>query len=31
MELELRCPCCHSDEVLLWDDGYLCQDCGAEF
>ena len=26
-----RCPECRSDDVLEWDDGYICRDCGCEF
>ena len=29
--METRCPECHSCEVIPWDDGYLCCDCGIEF
>jgi 5-methylcytosine-specific restriction endonuclease McrA len=29
--MEKRCPYCHSDEIIQWDDGYLCTVCGAEF
>ncbi len=26
-----RCPCCHSsDDIIEWDDGYLCREYGAE-
>ena len=27
----MRCPDCRSDDVIPWDDGYLCRDCGTEF
>ena len=23
-----RCPECNSDDIILWDDGYICCDCG---
>ena len=26
-----RCPECHSDRVIPWDDGYICCSCGCEF
>lgn len=26
-----RCPECNSDDVIPWDDGYICRDCGCEF
>ena len=26
-----RCPECRSDDVIEWDDGYICRDCGCEF
>ena len=26
-----RCPECHSDRVIPWDDGFICCDCGTEF
>ena len=29
--MEMRCPECHSDDVLEWDDGWICRDCGCEF
>ena len=29
--METRCPYCGSDDVLEWDDGYICRDCGCEF
>ena len=29
--MEIRCPECHSCEVILWDDGYICCECGIEF
>ena len=29
--METRCPECHSDKVIPWDDGYICCDCGIEF
>ena len=27
----MRCPDCRSDDVIPWDDGYLCLECGTEF
>ena len=27
----MGCPDCRSDDVIPWDDGYLCRDCGTEF
>ena len=27
----MRCPDCRSDDVIPWDDGYLCRECGTEF
>ncbi|MBE6374475.1 MAG: hypothetical protein E7055_20730 [Lentisphaerae bacterium] len=29
--MEKRCPYCGSDDVIEWDDGYICRDCGCEF
>ena len=29
--MEMRCPYCRSEDVILWDDGWLCRDCGNEF
>ena len=29
--METQCPDCRSDDVILWDDGYICRDCGCEF
>ncbi len=30
--MKLRCPNCHSsDDIIEWDDGYLCRECGTEF
>ena len=29
--MEIHCPECNSDDVIPWDDGYLCRDCGTEF
>ena len=29
--MEIRCPYCYSDDVIPWDDGYICRDCGTEF
>ena len=26
-----KCPECRSDDVIEWDDGFLCRDCGCEF
>ena len=26
-----RCPECNSDDIIPWDDGYICRDCGCEF
>ena len=26
-----RCPDCNSDDIIPWDDGYICRDCGCEF
>ena len=26
-----RCPDCNSDDVIPWDDGLICCDCGTEF
>ena len=26
-----RCPYCGSDDVIEWDDGFICRDCGEEF
>ena len=26
-----RCPYCGSDDVIEWDGGYICRDCGEEF
>lgn len=27
----MRCPDCNSDDVIPWDDGCICRDCGCEF
>jgi len=27
----IRCPECCSDDVIEYDDGWLCRDCGCEF
>jgi len=27
----MRCPDCNSDDIIPWDDGYICRDCGCEF
>ena len=27
----MRCPDCKSDDVIPWDDGWLCCECGTEF
>ena len=27
----IQCPECRSDDVILWDDGWLCRDCDCEF
>jgi ribosomal protein L37AE/L43A len=27
----VHCPECGSDDVIPWDDGWLCRDCGIEF
>ena len=29
--MEKRCPECGSDDVIEWDDGYICRDCGCAF
>ena len=29
--MESRCPYCRSEEVIPWDDGYICLECGGEF
>ena len=29
--MEIHCPECNSDDVIPWDDGWLCRDCGIEF
>jgi len=29
--MEIHCPECNSDDVIPWDDGHLCRDCGIEF
>ena len=29
--METRCPYCGSDDVIEWDDGFLCRECGCEF
>ena len=29
--METRCPECRSEDVIEWDDGWLCRDCGCEF
>ena len=26
-----RCPDCNSGDIIPWDDGYICRDCGCEF
>ena len=26
-----RCPDCNSDDIIPWDDGFICRDCGCEF
>ena len=27
-----KCPNCgSSDDIVEWDDGYLCRDCGCEW
>lgn len=26
-----RCPDCNSDDIIPWDDGYICCECGTEF
>ena len=26
-----RCPYCGSDDVIEWEDGFICRDCGEEF
>ena len=31
VKMEKRCPYCGSDDVIEWDDGYLCRECGCEF
>ena len=27
----MKCPECRSDDVIDWDDGFICRDCGYEF
>jgi len=27
----MKCPECRSDDVIDWDDGFICRDCGCEF
>jgi len=27
----MRCPDCNSDDIIPWDDGCICRDCGCEF
>ena len=29
--MEIHCPECGSEDVIPWDDGWLCRDCGIEF
>ena len=29
--MEIHCPECNSDDVIPWDDGFICRDCGIEF
>ena len=29
--MEERCPECGSEDVIPWDDGCICRDCGYEF
>ena len=29
--MEIHCPECNSDDVIPWDDGWLCRDCGIKF
>lgn len=29
--MDKRCPECGSDDVIEWDGGYLCRECGCEF
>ena len=29
--MEEKCPECGSDDVIEWDDGCICRDCGCEF
>ena len=31
VKMEKRCPYCGSDDVIEWDDGYICRSCGCEF
>ena len=31
VKMEKRCPYCGSTDVIEWDDGYLCRECGEEF
>ncbi len=26
-----KCPACGSDDVIPWDDGCICRDCGHEW
>lgn len=27
----IKCPVCLSYDVIEWDDGWICRDCGCEF
>ena len=31
LKMVKRCPYCGSTDVIEWDDGYLCRECGEEF
>ena len=31
VKMEKRCPYCGSDDVIEWDAGFLCRECGEEF